>query len=118
MTKICTAVLYGNSLLLASLGAVLDTYADVQVKYVAAGQPDSTLCLQALQPDVVLFDLATAQNDQIFSLFQAQPDLRSIAVDLAGDRLFVFSGKEFKGLATANLLQAILGSSPHQQQIE
>jgi hypothetical protein len=111
VTRTCTVVFYGNSLFLASLGAVLTERKDMQVAHVEARRPDSILRLQAMQADVVLFDLATAQPDLMLSLFQAQPELRLVAIDLAGDRLLVLSGREFKSLAASNLLQAIKGIS-------
>ena len=97
-------------MILASMRAALGKRDDLRVEQVAARQPEGALRLQALHPDVVLFDLATAHPDFMLSLFQGRPGLRLIAIDLARGRLQVLSGRELSGLAASDLLQAILGT--------
>jgi hypothetical protein len=110
LTKTQTVVFYGSSLALASMGAVLGEREELRVEYIEARRPEDALQLKALHPDVVLFDLATTQPEFILSLFQARPTVRLIAVDLAGGRLLALSGRELRGLAAPDLLQAILGT--------
>jgi hypothetical protein len=108
VTKPRTVVLYGNSLLMASLGAALRGQEGLHLKYIEARGPESAQKLQTFRPDVVLFDLSTAQPDFMLSQFAARPQTRLIGVDPDGRRLLVLSGREFKGLAVSDLLQAIL----------
>ncbi len=76
-----TAVLYGNSLVISSIGARLRGRAGLEVKCIDATLPDAAR-LTALQPDVVIFDLAVAEPEFAIALWKAQSRLLLIGVDL------------------------------------
>jgi len=107
VTKSRTVAFYGNSLLMASLGATLSEQDDLRLEYVDPEGTESASELQALDPDVILFDLTTARLGLMLSLFQALPQTRLIGVDPDGKRLLVLSGRDSKGLEVSDLLQAI-----------
>ena len=107
VTKPRTVAYYGNSLLIASLGASLRNQEDLRLEHIETGGKESAEKLQALRPDVVLFDLTSARPGFMLSLFAARPQTRLIGVDPDGRRLLVLSRREFKGLAVSDLLQAI-----------
>ncbi len=111
MTRTRTVACYGNSLLLASVGAVVAEQNDLRVEHVDAARPDSDLRLLTMHCNAVLFDLTNAPSDVMLALFRSNPLLRLIAVDLAGDRLLVLSGREIKGLDSSSLLRAVLDSA-------
>ncbi len=100
-------VLYGNSLVVSSLGASLQRQADLRVFPFDASQPDADRQLAALQPDVILFDLASIRSDLQLSLWQAHSRSRLIGVDLARDEMLVLSGQSAGRITLKHLLDVV-----------
>src|SRR5512139_2694672 len=96
-------VLYGNSLVLASLGASLKTYPGIELICLEAQPPAVAQQLWALCPTVVILDLGAVPPDLPFSLLREQPDLLLIGMDAAGDKLLVLSGQQAHSLTTDDL---------------
>lgn len=115
-----TVVIYGNSLVVSSIGASLQGCADLQVVLVDLNAPDAQQCLKALQPDIVIFDLGTVRSDFPVALFKETPHLLLIGVDLTADRALLLSGQPARVLTTEDLLQVIRlndpGSPGHNRQ--
>ena len=100
-------VLYGNSLALSGVGASLEAHPGLHVVRVdATGESDEAL--RELEPDVVVFDLATAQPD-VVALWRRDPPALPIGVDLLKQQVVVFSGKRSRALTTADLVRVIEG---------
>ena len=98
-------VLYGNSLALSGVGASLEAHPGVRIVRVdAAGE--SGEALRRIEPDVVVFDLATAQPD-VVELWRRDPHVLPIGVDLLEQRVVVFSGESSRALTTDDLLRVI-----------
>jgi len=104
-----TVALYGNSLVVSSIGASLQGRAGLQVSSVDATLPDAASRLGALQPDVVIYDLAMAQPEFALALWKAQPNLLLIGVDLTTGQALVLSGQPSRLLTMDDLLQVIEG---------
>jgi len=102
-----TVALYGNSLVVSSIGASLQGRAGLQVFSIDATMPDAVSRLGALQPDVVIFDLAMAQPEFALALWKAQPRLLLIGVDLTTGQALVLSGQPSSLLTMDDLLQVI-----------
>jgi hypothetical protein len=102
-----TVALYGNSLVISSIGASLQGRAGLQVLFVDAALPDAASRLGALQPDVVIFDLAVAQPEFALALWKAQPRLLLIGIDLTNGQALVLSGQPSRLLTMGDLLQVI-----------
>lgn len=102
-----TVLLYGNSLAISSIGASLQAYAGLNILTLDAALPDAAQEMNALRPDVILFDLAAAQPDFALALWQAQPHLLMIGVDLTSGKALVLSSQPARALTTQDLLQAI-----------
>ncbi len=98
--------LYGNSLLLAGIGARLERRPDLQLISVDAALPSAAHRMSALCPDVVVFDLAAAQPDTL-ALWKAQPHLLLIGVDLAADQALVLSSQTSRMFTTEDLDEVI-----------
>jgi hypothetical protein len=107
MPEIRTLVLYGNSLVVSSVGASLQARAGLQVVPLDAALPGVAGQLSALQPDIIIFDLAAAQPDFAITLWKARSQTLLIGVDLVMGRALVLSGQASRALTTDDLLQAI-----------
>jgi hypothetical protein len=101
--------LYGNSLVMSSIGASLQGRAGLQVSSVDATLPDAVSRLRALQPDVIIFDLAVAQPEVAIELWKTQPRLLLIVVDLTPGQALVLSSQPSRLLTMDDLLQVIEG---------
>jgi hypothetical protein len=99
--------LYGNSLVLSSIGASLQGCAGLQVSSVDATLPDAAKRLGTLRPDVIIFDLAVAHPEFAIALWKAQPHLLLIGVDLTTGQALVLSGHPSRLLTMDDLLQVI-----------
>ena len=104
-----TVALYGNSLVVSSIGASLQGRAGLEVKYVDATLPNAASRLGALQPDVIIFDLAVAYPEFAIALWKAQPRLLLIGVNLTTGQALVLSGQPSRLLTMDDLLQVIEG---------
>lgn len=102
-----TIVLYGNSLIVSSLGAGLRAQAGLRVLPVDAAAPDAARQVEALQPDLILFDLATVQPVLTPSLWKAHPRVLLVGVDLAHDEMLVISGRHSHAATIKNLMDLI-----------
>lgn len=92
--------LYGNSLGLSSIAASLEGRPGLRV--VSAEQ------FGAIRPDVVLFDAAGHVLDSsLIALWDAQPSLLLIGVDLANGRALILCGQSTRMLTIDDLVDAI-----------
>jgi hypothetical protein len=107
VTTVTKVVLYGNSLAMSGVGASLEGQPGLQLVRVEATDA-SAEALGALEPDVVVFDVATAQPDLV-ALWQRHPRVLPIGVDLLTHRAVVFSSKSERVLTTDDLLRVIEG---------
>jgi hypothetical protein len=99
-------VLYGNSLALTSIGASLQAHPGLRL--VRAEADRSAEALLELEPDVVVFDLATAQPD-VVALWQRDPPVLPVGVDMLNQQVVVFSGTRSRALTTEDLVRVIEG---------
>lgn len=102
-----TVALYGNSLVLASIGARIQRRTGLQPVTIDARLPRALERLNALEPDVVVLDLGTARPDPVVALWKARPDLVLIGVDLGADRMLILSGQPPRSLTVEGLVDAL-----------
>lgn len=111
-----TVALYGNSLVLASIGARVERRTGLQPVTIDAALPGAIEKLSALEPDVVVMDLGTTPPDPVMALWKARPELLLIGVDLAADRMLVLSGHPACSLTAESLMETLTthtkGQSP------
>lgn len=99
-------LLYGQSLILGTVGVSLQRYPHLEVVPLSPPLPTAQeLC--ALRPQVVIFDLESVPPEFPFSLLHEQPGLLVIGMDAAGDKLLVLSGQQARSLTTDDLIQMI-----------
>jgi CheY-like chemotaxis protein len=102
-----TVALYGNSLVLASIGARIERRTGLHPVTIDTTLPAAVERLSALQPDVVLLDLGTTQPDPVIALWKARPELMLIGVDLNADRMLILSGQPARALAGEDLIETL-----------
>ena len=100
-------VLYGNSLALSGVGASLEAHPGLRLVRVDA-KGASAEALGDLEPDVVVFDLATARPD-VVELWTRDRPVLPIGVDLLKHQVVVFSGESARAATTDDLLRIIEG---------
>jgi len=107
-----TVVLYGNSLFVTGMETSLRGERGLDVVRIDATLPSAAQCLDALRPDVVIFDL-TAPNSPSSnlhspsSILQEYPGLPLIGLDPNSDTVVVFSSQQHTVLTTNDLAQVI-----------
>ncbi len=97
-------VLYGNSVIMGSIGTSLRRSARFDVTTLP--QPPQQE-LQALNPDVILFDLEAANSEFAFSLLESRPGLLLIGISPDTNLVKVWSGQQLRELSTSDLLRII-----------
>jgi hypothetical protein len=102
-----TVALYGNSLVLASIGARIERRTGSQPVTIDAALPGAIEKLSAVQPDEVMLDLGTTQPDPVMALWKARPDLLLIGVDLGADRMLILSGQPPRALTAEDLIETL-----------
>lgn len=111
-----TVVLYGNSLVVSSVGASLQGDTGLAVLPIDASTPDAAARLEELDPDVIIFDLATARPDLNISLWKAHSHVRLIGVDLARHELLLLSGQQAAARSANDLLELVNGLQPGSEE--
>ena len=98
--------LYGNSVILGSIGASLQRSAQFEVTKLAPPL-DEALKLNIGKPDVLIFDLETPQTEVVFSYLESNPSLLLVGISPDINLVQVWSGREFRELSTQGLLELI-----------
>ena len=99
--------LYGNSLVVSSIGASLNKISDLQIFLLDPAAPDPKDQLLDLQPDIILFDLASTEPSWLITLWKEQPQLLLIGVDQDKGSAMMFSSQPARLMTTEDLLQVI-----------
>ena len=102
-----TVALYGNSLVLASIGARIERCTGLRLETIDAALPGAIEKLSALEPDVVILDLGTAKPDPFVALWKVRPDVLLIGVDLGTDRMLILSGQPARALTAEDLIETL-----------
>jgi len=106
MGKQTRILLYGNSVILGSVGASLQRERRFAVVQLAPPLPEA-LELKAMKPDVVLFDAESGRPDAAFSLLETHPDLILLGISPDGNVVRLWSGRQFRELSSKDLENVI-----------
>jgi hypothetical protein len=105
-------LLYGNSLVLGGIGASLRAEGRFEVVSLARSLPD-TSDVEALAPDVIVFDIETPGSAAAFSTIESNPDMMILGVSPDENIVQLWSGRQYRELSTKDLTALIeVGSQP------
>lgn len=99
-------VLYGNSVIVGTVGASLRLSHDYEVIPLLPAQQNE---LEAMTPNVVLFDLEAARPEVAFSLLETCPGMMLIGISPDTNLVKVWSGRQLQELSTRELMGLISG---------
>jgi hypothetical protein len=100
--KIC---LYGNSVILGTLGLSLRNHPQFEVNVLSEPQTEGQL--KDLHPDIIFFDLNSRSPSQAFSILGDTPGLTIVGVSPDTNVVRVWSGKQLRELSTKDLMEVI-----------
>ncbi len=92
---------------MSSISAGLRDRAELQLVHIDATMPEAQQQLNALEPDAVIFDMASAEADCAVALMKSHPRFLWIGVDLASNKTLVLSGQSCCVRTSDDLMQLI-----------
>lgn len=95
--------LYGNSVILGTIGASLKRSKQFEVTTMVSPLPENS----EKEPDVIFFDLEFSRPKDAFMLLESYPTLKLIGVSPDNNIVKVWSGKQLKELSTNDLLDMV-----------
>ena len=101
--------LYGTNLVMSTIGASLQQKPEFQVQEIKGLFSDIMDKLDAAPPDVILFDVASAQPDFAIPLLRKHPTILLIEVDLTNNKMLLLSSEQSRLMTTDDLAQIIDG---------
>ncbi len=99
-------LLYGNSVILGSIGAILRRCSHFQVTMLATPLQE-TQALDHVKPDILLFDLEAPHTEAAFFLLKTNPDLVLIGISPDINLVRVWNGQNLRGMSMQDLLELI-----------
>ena len=103
-------LLYGDSIVLGSLGASLGRDAQFELIRLPAPQP-SAAQLRAFQPDVILFDIENGHPEAAFRLLEDDPDLQVLGISPDVNLVRLWAGRQYEELSADALAALIAGGT-------
>ena len=99
-------LLYGNSIILGTIGISLGRHSQFEVTKLVAPLQE-TQKLDAAEMDIILFDLETTHPEAVLSLLEINPTLHLIGISPDINLVKVWSIRELRGISMQDLLQVI-----------
>lgn len=99
-------LLYGNSVIIGSIRASLQRFSQLEVTTITPPLQE-VQDLDAVDPDILLFDLETIRTESLFSLLKSHPNLLLIGVSPDINAVHVWSGRQLRDLSMQGLLEVI-----------
>ena len=97
-------VLYGNSVIVGTVGASLRRSHQYKVVPMLPSQQSE---LEATAPDAVVFDLAGSRPEAAFSMLESRPGLMLIGISPDSNLVRIWSGRQLRELSTQGLLEIV-----------
>lgn len=99
-------LLYGNSLILGSIGDSLRRCPQFEVMTLLPPLEEMQK-LDSLKPDILLFDLETTRPEAVFSLLEGHANLQLIGISPDVNLVKVWSIRELREVSMQDLFQVI-----------
>jgi hypothetical protein len=99
-------ILYGRSVILGTVGVSLERYADLEIIPLSPPLPGAEE-LEALAPDVILFDVDAGRPEAAFTLLETWPNLLLVGVNPESDQIVLWSSSRGSALVTEDLVRVI-----------
>jgi len=99
-------LLYGNSVILGAIGASLRRCSQFEVTTLSSPLED-VRDLDAVNPDILLFDLETPHTESVFSMLETNPTLLLIGISPDVNLVKIWSGRELRDISTEGFLGLI-----------
>jgi hypothetical protein len=99
-------LLYGNSVILGSIGASLRRCSRFDVTTLATPPPDRE-ALVTVDPDIVLFDLDSSTTEPVFDLLKTNPALLLIGISPGVNLVRVWNSQQLQEMSMQELLELI-----------
>jgi len=99
-------LLYGNSVIMGSIRASLQRCSQLEVVTITPPLKE-VQNLDAVNPDILLFDLETIRTESLFSLLESHPKLLLVGVSPGINAVHVWSGRQLRDLSIQGLLEVI-----------
>ena len=99
-------LLYGDTVILDGLAAVLRTWGEFEVISLSAPLPDLAE-VDAMAPDAVLFDIGTTHPEAVVSLLETRPGLLLLGISPDGNVARLWSGRQLRELSAKDLRDVI-----------
>lgn len=107
MGKHCTIVLFGNSLVVSSIGASLVHLPSLTLHQIDTSLSELEQHIQREHPDVLIFDLATDYPISPITLLKEYPRLLLIGIDISNAKMLVLSSRQTQALTIDDLTHVI-----------
>jgi len=107
MAKQRLVVLFGDSLLMDTVEASLAELEELGVMRVHTGVVDVIGRLNALRPDLIVFDLDTPHTQFLLPYLRQQPDAALLGLDITCSRVVALSSHHYSAPTFADLAQVI-----------
>jgi hypothetical protein len=108
MEKRRRIVLFGNSIILGTVGASLHRSLQYDVITMPPSKPED---LNSLAPDIVLFDLEGSRPETAFRMLESCPSLTLVGISPDNNIVKVWSSRQLRELSTQDLMGVIDGQS-------
>lgn len=102
--------LYGNSVILGSIESCLQDSSQFEVTKLSPPLEEALKC-HTEKPDILLFDLETANTEPIFSLLETNPILLVVGISPDTNVVKIWSGRQVRDLSMQGLLEMIKSES-------
>ena len=99
-------LLYGNSVILGTIGASLRRFPEFDVTALKTPLSDMQV-LDEAKPDILFFDLEAPHAEAVFSLLKTHPTLHLIGISPGINLVDVWSGRQLRDLSMQGLLDLI-----------
>ena len=103
-------LLYGNSVILGSIGAGLRRSDRLEVT-ACESPPGDPLLLASLQPDIILFDAEATQAEALFPFLESHPSMLLIGVSPDVNLVNVWSSRQLREMSLVDLTEIITGET-------